>query len=387
MTSRILSCFLATFVANGLARFGYVVLIPLMILSGTLTSGQSYALAIAILFGYIFGDTWLRFLNRFMSMERCASLSFLLIGLSFLACMMTQWPFAFAFIWRFLAGMASATLMILAAPLSLPFIHPRHKGKIAGLIFSGIGLGAVASGFLLPWLANSNINFAWISLAVVALLATAHSYFALKPDAHTQPAVLSSHLPKPSVKLSVGLWLLILSYSLNAIGYLGHTLFWADYLVRQLHFSSVIAGVSWAFFGVGAACGSLISGGLADKIGLKSSHILILLLKMFAAIIAACSININWLNISVFLMGFTTTGNVTLTNTMALYITGKNLFTRVSGRLTFWFGLFQALFSFIFSYWIKSSANYFALFMVCALALLLSAVALIPIKFPATQPE
>ena len=52
---RIIACFLMTFISNGLARFGYVVLIPLLILSGRLTQSESYQLGIAILVGYIFG--------------------------------------------------------------------------------------------------------------------------------------------------------------------------------------------------------------------------------------------------------------------------------------------------------------------------------------------
>lgn len=50
---RFIACFLMTFVSNGLARFGYVVLIPLLILSGRLSQSQSYQLGIAILVGYI----------------------------------------------------------------------------------------------------------------------------------------------------------------------------------------------------------------------------------------------------------------------------------------------------------------------------------------------
>lgn len=53
MTLRIIICFLSTFVANGLARFGYVVLIPIMIISGRLNENQSIQLGIAILVGYI----------------------------------------------------------------------------------------------------------------------------------------------------------------------------------------------------------------------------------------------------------------------------------------------------------------------------------------------
>ncbi len=48
-------------------------------------------------------------------------------------------------------------------------------------------------------------------------------------------------------------------------------------------------------------------------------------------------------------MGATTTANVNLTNMMALNIVGTQHFARASSWLTFSFGIFQALFSYIFS--------------------------------------
>lgn len=65
--------------------------------------------------------------------------------------------------------MASAVLMILATPLSLPFIKPTNKGKVSGIIFSGIGIGAVFSGFILPIIANFSIDFVWILLGIISL--------------------------------------------------------------------------------------------------------------------------------------------------------------------------------------------------------------------------
>ncbi|CCF80210.1 nitrite extrusion protein [Helicobacter bizzozeronii CCUG 35545] len=76
MGLRVLACFLATFVANGLARFGYVVLIPLLILSGKLSENQSIQLGIAVMVGYIFGSAALSFLQKYLSLESIAKISF-----------------------------------------------------------------------------------------------------------------------------------------------------------------------------------------------------------------------------------------------------------------------------------------------------------------------
>ncbi len=221
MILRIIICFLSTFVANGLARFGYVVLIPIMIISGRLNENQSIQLGIAVLVGYIFGSFFINFLRKFISLENIAKLSFLIISLSFFACMMESLPFIWAWLWRFFAGVASASLMILAAPLSLPYVKERFRGRIGGFVFSGIGLGAVVSGFTLPFIANINIDLVWIVLGGVVFCAFILSLFSLRTLKRSKQTIHKDN----KFKIPYGLWLLIISYILNAIGYLPHTLF------------------------------------------------------------------------------------------------------------------------------------------------------------------
>lgn len=376
MILRIIICFLSTFVANGLARFGYVVLIPIMIISGRLNENQSIQLGIAVLVGYIFGSFFINFLRKFISLENIAKLSFLIISLSFFACMMESLPFIWAWLWRFFAGVASASLMILAAPLSLPYVKERFRGRIGGFVFSGIGLGAVVSGFTLPFIANINIDLVWIVLGSVVFCAFILSLFSLRTLKRSKQTIHKDN----KFKIPYGLWLLIISYILNAIGYLPHTLFWVDYLVRDLKFSTLLAGSSWAFFGIGAVLGSIGSGILADRIGIKNAHIVILFFKALSCFIAAFASDLFWLNFSIFIMGFTTTGNVTLTNALALKIVSKKHFPTSSSFLTLAFGIFQAIFSFLFAYLLKFLDGYFWMFIFCGFCLIFSFLVLLPIK-------
>ncbi|WP_199763968.1 YbfB/YjiJ family MFS transporter [Helicobacter felis] len=373
MKARVFACFLATFVANGLARFGYVVLIPMLIVAGNLTPNQSLQLGIAILVGYIFGSFSIGVLQRYVSLEFIAKLSLLLIALSFFACFFDSLPFVWAWAWRFVAGVASASLMVLAGPLVLSLVKEKQRSSVSGFIFSGIGIGAIFSGFVLPFFAPF-IHWAWILLGGLSLLAFFFALFSLKPlHPPKSPSQTSSFKP------SFFFLLLVISYVLNAIGYLPHTLFWVDYLVRDLHFSSHTAGASWAFFGFGSACGALLSGLLARIIGLKQASIVVLTTKAFACLIPAFSSQLVWLNLSIFLMGCTTTGNVALTNAMALHLVGKEHFARASSWLTFSFALFQALFSFSFSVCLHYM-SFFSLFIFCGIALILSFIMLLPVK-------
>lgn len=114
--------------------------------------------------------------------------------------------------------------------------------------------------------------------------------------------------------------------------------------MRDLHFSTALAGISWSFFGIGATLGSFCSGFLGDKMGIKNGHIVVLALKTLSVIIATFSDHFILLNISIFLMGFSTTGNVALTNAMALKIVSKDHFASSSVVLTFILGYFKQYF-------------------------------------------
>ncbi|ALM78977.1 YbfB/YjiJ family MFS transporter [Helicobacter pylori] len=373
---RVFVCFLGVFVANGLARFGYVVLIPLLILSGSLTPHQSFQLGIAVLMGYVFGSFLIQFLSPLMSLESIAKISFGLIALSFLVCYFDSIPFFWLWIWRFIAGVASSALMILVAPLSLPYVKEHKKALVGGLIFSAVGIGSVFSGFVLPWISSYNIKWAWIFLGGSCLIAFILSLVGLKTRSLRKKSVKKE---ESAFKIPFHLWLLLISCALNAIGFLPHTLFWVDYLIRHLNISPTIAGTSWAFFGFGATLGSLISGPMAQKLGAKNANIFILILKSIACFLPIFFHQISLLNLSIFIMGAATTANINLFSMMALKIAGAKHFAQASSWVVFSFGIFQALFSYLFTIFL-GDLGYVLIFVICGVCLVLSFIVLFPIK-------
>ncbi|TLE00653.1 MFS transporter, partial [Helicobacter muridarum] len=78
--------------------------------------------------------------------------------------------------------------------------------------------------------------------------------------------------------------------------------------------------------------------------------------------------------------GFYNNGNVTLTNSLALKIVSKEHFTTSSSFLTLTFGIFQAIFSFLFAYLLSFLDVYFWIFIFCGICLIFSFLVLLPIK-------
>ncbi|MBO1925747.1 YbfB/YjiJ family MFS transporter [Staphylococcus epidermidis] len=62
----------------------------------------------------------------------------------------------------------------------------------------------------------------------------------------------------PAARLwSLAVVLVFIAYACDAFGFVPHTVFWVDYLDRELQLGAGYAFTQWAFFGLGAIAGPL----------------------------------------------------------------------------------------------------------------------------------
>ncbi|GAK86362.1 transporter MFS superfamily [Vibrio ponticus] len=138
------------------------------------------------------------------------------------------------------------------------------------------------AGCLLPIILQQSISAAWLLLAAITFLTTFITWSTWKTtDANTSFGLSSAKLNTLSKAQQRTLTLLVLAYGLDAIGYLPHTLFWVDFIVRDLDRSLTFGGAMWAIFGVGAALGPILVGAIGDKLNLKFALCGVLLCKAF----------------------------------------------------------------------------------------------------------
>src|SRR5690606_23953120 len=71
--------------------------------------------------------------------------------------------------WRFLAGFTGGLLMVGAIPLVLSNVPPEQRGRANGIIFTGVGLGIIGSGTLVPALAGFGPAPIWLGMAIAAI--------------------------------------------------------------------------------------------------------------------------------------------------------------------------------------------------------------------------
>lgn len=407
----------ATLIGNGIGRFAFIALMPALIDAGWFTKGQASQLGVATLLGYVAGawrSDWLAHRHAPGSLIRWCMV---LISLSFFASAVSDWPLAWYYVWRFLAGACGAVLMVLPAPLVVPRHDPAIRGRVSGIVFSGVGLGTVVSGVLVPllvaglgvaliWghkvvpLAFRGVQGAWLGLGVVCALLTTASWRQWSPEPVAAPPAPSTPvdeaLPPAPAEVQAGtealtrtVWLILVAHGLNAVGYLAHTMFWVDYLVRELGMSLGSGGFYWSVFGVGAAVGPMLTGRLADRFGTTRCLLAGFALKALAAVLPVWGHGGLALFVSSLLMGICTPGVLALVSAYTLEAVGADSNRRVWGQATFSFSLAQGIGGFLMATAVVHLDSYRPLFMVSAIALLgsIACIALVRNPGPITPIE
>jgi predicted MFS family arabinose efflux permease len=362
----------ASLVGIGLGRFAYTPLIPPLIQAGWFAPTQVVYLGAANLVGYLAGALLARPMAAKLQAATILRLMMLLASAAFFACaapLSVPWFFA----WRFAAGLAGGVIMVLAAPTILPHVDPGRRGLVAGLIFTGVGLGIAASGTLVPLLLRGGLVATWCGLGAISsgLTALAWGGWPSDPVAHPTERHASRTVG------SVAVWALLVAYGLNAAGLVPHMVFLVDFVARGLHAGLTVGAGYWVVFGLGAMAGPLLAGTLADCIGFGPALRLAFLAQAAAVALPALTSATPALIISSAIAGAFTPGIVPLAlGRVHELLPGDPVAQRlVWGRTTMAWALFQAGGAY-FDSWLfgRTGGDYGVLFALGAGALVLALV-------------
>jgi predicted MFS family arabinose efflux permease len=299
-----LSALCASLIGIGLARFAYTPLIPAIVDAGWFSASQAAYLGAANLAGYLAGALSASFLAVHAAPTTVLRAMMLLATASFLA---GAWPASFLwfFGWRFAAGLAGGALMVLAATTVLAHVRPSRRGWVAGAIFTGVGLGVVASGTLVPVLMRAGLVETWLGLGALSVTLTAFGWGGWPRAA---PAAKSPVPPHATPALRA----LYLGYGLNAVGLVPHMVFLVDFIARDLQRGLDAGGAYWVLFGLGAVAGPLAAGRIADRIGFAAALRLAFLAQVACIALPVLSTHAVALGVSSVLVGAFVPGVVPL---------------------------------------------------------------------------
>jgi len=339
----------ATLTGVGVARFAYAAILPVLVQQGWFGQEAAGHLGAANLTGYVAGIGLAALLAGRYPPGWLVRWSMLLCALSLFACAWRGGGLPWFLFWRVVAGACGAILMVQAPVLILPSVTKERRGRTAGLVFSGVGLGIVAAATVVPALATYGVVQTWLGLGVICALMTTASWHYWRDTPAANPAATPA-LPAAAPPAGRRAWqgysapimLLCLAYTLNAIGYLPHTLFWADYITRELHRPLAAAGFFWGCFGLGAACGPYLTGILADRFGLSRTLAVGFALKAVGVALPLVASGAPALLVSSVLVGFFSPGIVGAASSYALEIGGSEQHRRNWTAMNLCFSLAQA---------------------------------------------
>ncbi len=371
-TSLLLTGFMATLSGVGLARFAYTALMPQMVHAGWFSGEQVAYLGAANLLGYLIGALAAAPLAERLGALRVLLWCWVALALSFAAC---AWPLPMPwfFAWRCISGIGGAILMVLGPSVALAATPVQRRAALGPLMFCGIGAGALLSATLIPLLARQSLGAVWWALAAVCAWAGWLGWRHVRRLPVPAPIAITPHAPPAR---AAPLWtlpvvLVMLAYMTDAFGFVPHTVFWVDYLARELQLGDAYASTQWAVFGLGAIAGPLVASLCATRFGWWGTTTGAYAVKTLAIAMPLFWVGFAGHATSSFLVGALSPGMAAITSGYLMQLIGPVQHKRMWGYATAAFALMQAVSGYFMAWSYAGLGSYQRLFVIGSVSLLL----------------
>lgn len=233
--------------AMGVGRFAFTPLLPLMQEWNGLTLSQGSSLAAANYLGYLAGA--LSCMYVVPAPHRAARGGLVAVAL-FTAGMGLSETFGAWLVLRFLAGMASAFVLVGVSGWVLPLLAARNRASWSGWAYAGVGVGIFLAGLvgLATGLSKTPPARAWLLLAACSAAVTLAVWrpFAEGTSSAAPPGGQGGAATRET-------WRLVLCYGAFGFGYIVPATF-LPAAARQLVADPAVFGWTWPVFGLAAAC-------------------------------------------------------------------------------------------------------------------------------------
>ncbi|MDX8514746.1 YbfB/YjiJ family MFS transporter [Mesorhizobium captivum] len=276
-------------VAMGIGRFVYTPILPGMMEELHLTPADAGWIASANYLGYLIGALaaaggWAHGRERLLMFSSLAASAVLAASMG-----LNETMAAFIVI-RFLAGLASAFVMVFMSSIVFSHLAASGRGHLQALHFGGVGLGIAASSALLAVLVTEHAGWAagWLwsgALSVAGLLVVA-----LLAGSATPANGVDG--PEPALPKDRSLTKMILAYGLFGFGYVVTATFLVA-IVRQGGGGRVFEATVWMVAGLAGFPSTWFWQKLAARTGL------------YAAYCVSCLVEVVGVTASVVVKGFT----------------------------------------------------------------------------------
>lgn len=253
--------------AMGIGRFVYTPILPSMMQELGLSAADAGLIASANYLGYLVGALaagggWAEGRERGLML-------FALAGSALLAFAMVVWPSLYWFLLvRFLAGVASAFVMIFLTSIVFARLAAAGRDDLQALHFGGVGVGIAVSSVMTGALvvAGASWQAGWLWAGVLSLAALAAVPFMVRRG----PPATGPKRVEPPMPRSAALTRIIIAYGLFGAGYIVTATFLVA-IVRQGEGGRLFESAVWLVTGLAGAPSVWLWGKAVRRIGLTAT--------------------------------------------------------------------------------------------------------------------
>jgi len=350
---------LVVFGAVGLARFAFGIILPAMARDLGLGYAQQGTLGTSYFLGYLAILALLSVLPGLVPKygpRRLCTAGLLLVAVCLAAMSQNRDYFTLCLLYG-LTGIGSGGAFVPAVTMATEWFTPSHRGRGAGFIISGAGIGIVVSGFLVPRLQPAfglaDWQMVWLIFAIVVACLGLLTGLLLRDrpaDLGLQPlgaAIAVTANEQNGSGAIQGHWPLLaylgLIYAIYAATCLTYTTFIVTVMVQDFAVTEASAGVLWALVGFLSIFSGALFGFLSDRLGRRPGMIIALVVQLFAFVLIAFDSGEFGLYLSVLLFGLSAWSLVSITAAAAGDYFGTNGAAAGFAILTLMFAVGQSL--------------------------------------------
>ncbi len=342
------------FASLGIGRFALGMLLPAMGEALDLSYGEMGGIGTVNFCGYLLAVLLCGRLAARFSPRLLIGAALLLVGLSMITIGFVEQLSLITFLY-FLTGVGSALSNVPIMALIAAWFPPTSRGRAAGLVVIGNGLGIIMSGYLVPKLTSGGYGWqtSWIALGTVACCSAIVCWLLIrdKPsDVGTVPEMKSSALPreedknlfKPTEKRFQPIFLHCAAiYFLFGFTYVIYATFFVTSLVQERGFSEQEAGYLWSWVGFLSLVSGPLFGSLSDRFGRKAGLVMVFSIQAAAYTMAISTLPELFLYLSIFCFGIVAWSVPTIMAALVGDTAGPQRAAAVFGFVTFVFGIGQ----------------------------------------------
>jgi predicted MFS family arabinose efflux permease len=245
---------LALALAQGIGRFAFTPILPMMQADAGVSLAEGGWLAAANYLGYLVGSLW-AMVQRARA-DHAIRFALVVTSIATLAMAFTEGLAAWL-AWRTLAGIASAWVLIHMASWCAQRLASLGRPALTSVVFAGVGAGVMLAGALCLALmtAGAGSRTAWLCLGTIGVVISVIVWPVVRETETSRGTSFADYRWTPDTVR------LVACYSAFGIGYIIPATF-VPVMAKQVIDDPAVFGWAWPLFGAAAVASTLAAGAL-----------------------------------------------------------------------------------------------------------------------------